>query len=91
MNSNYTLKVGNMIRRWLTELLNHSYEGGRKGELILLTGMHLYSGTYEMIGPILSQTTGLKINVSTGEINDITQIFLTFDFIFDELIFRSAR
>ena len=68
-----------MIRRWLTELLNHSYEGGRKGELILLTGMHLYSGTYEMIGPILSQTTGLKINVSTGEFNDLKQIFLTFD------------
>ena len=57
-----------MIRRWLTELLNYSYESGRKGELILLTGMHLYSGTYEMIGPILSQTTGIKINVSAGRL-----------------------
>ena len=61
-------QVGSTMRKWLTDVLNYSYEGGRKAELILLTGMHLYSGTYEMIGPILSQTTGLTINVSAGRL-----------------------
>jgi len=61
LNSN--AEVGRLIRVWLSGLLAH--EGGR-GELVLLTGMHLYSGNYEMIGPILSQTTGLAINVSAG-------------------------
>ena len=62
------LQTDMKIRAWLSALLHDSkIVSGKGGEILLSVGMHLHSGSYELIGPLLAESVGIPITVSASE------------------------
>eukprot|EP00116_Pleurobrachia_bachei_P013127 sb/3473389/ len=73
---NQNAEVNGSLRTWLSLLLRAPSPGTT--QLLLLVGMHLHSGSYEQISPMLSQCTGITVNVSAGHAATVQTLWSQF-------------